>query len=107
MYNDKYFRTKINIYNDRIITNFQIINLPKDDECCACLFVILLDSLVVNADKKCYPQVFLEQCTYVEEKKKITKTSNKEFNLDESDDKSDRSDEDQNCTNKDINIYEQ
>lgn len=70
MYNDKYFRTKINIYNDRIITNFQIINLPKDDECCACLFVILLDSLVVNADKNMLSTSILRTMYICREKEK-------------------------------------
>ena len=34
-------------------------------------------------------------------------TINEELNMDEYDDESDGSDEDQNCTNRDKNIYEQ
>ena len=32
MYNDKYIKTKIKIYNDRINTNFQGNKIPKDNE---------------------------------------------------------------------------
>ena len=59
MYSYKYIKTKINIYNNRIITNFHGNKKPKDDECCACLSVILLDS-VVKTDNNYYPQTFLE-----------------------------------------------
>ena len=44
MYNDKYTKTKIKIYNDRVHTNINdipIINeIPKYNEYCACLSVI-------------------------------------------------------------------
>ena len=42
MYNDKYIKTKIKIYND---IKFQQNKIPKDNEYCACLSVILLDSI--------------------------------------------------------------
>ena len=32
MYNDKYIKTKIKIYNDRISTNLQGNKIPKDNE---------------------------------------------------------------------------
>ena len=44
MYNYKYIKTEIKIYNDRIYTNFQYNKIPKDNEHCACLAVIVLDS---------------------------------------------------------------
>ena len=60
VYNDKYIKTKIKIYNDRVYTNFQHNKIPKDYEYCACLPVILLDSIFVNLSKEYYPQKFLE-----------------------------------------------
>ena len=54
VYKNEYIKTKIEIYNGIIYTNFQHNKIPKDNKYCACLSVILLDSLVVNEDKKCY-----------------------------------------------------
>ena len=64
MYNGKNIKTKIKIYNDRAYTSFQHNKIPKDNEYCACLSVILLDSVFVNSDKKYYPQILLEECKY-------------------------------------------
>ena len=64
MYNNKYIKTKIKICNDKMYTNFQHNKIPKDDEYCACLSVILLDSIFVNSDKDYYLQTFLEECKY-------------------------------------------
>ena len=72
VYNDKYIKIKIKIYNYRINTNFQGNKIPKENECCACLSVVLLDS-VVNVDKKYYAQIVLEECKYAVKKKKIMK----------------------------------
>ena len=97
MHNYKYIKNKIKYYNKRINKNFKGNKIPKDNECCACVFVILLDS-VVNLDKKYYPQIFLEECKYAIKKKKVMNTINEELNLDKSDcesdnDKSNESDE--------------
>ena len=72
VYNDKYIKIKIKIYNYRMNTNFQGNKIPKDNECCACLSVVLLDS-VVNVGKKYYAQIVLEECKYAVKKKKIMK----------------------------------
>ena len=69
MYNDKYIKINIKICNNRINTNFQGNKIATDNEWCACLSAILLDS-VVDVDKKYYPQIFLEQCKYEAKKKK-------------------------------------
>ena len=55
VYNDKYIKTKIKIYNNRINTNFYGNKIPEDNKYCTCLSVIL-DS-VVNVDKE-YPEIF-------------------------------------------------
>ena len=44
--------------------------MPKEKSPCKCLSIIVLDS-VIKANKKYYPQIFLEECKYVQEKIKI------------------------------------
>ena len=39
-----YIKTKIKVYNDKVYTNFQHNKIPKDNEYCVRLSVILLDS---------------------------------------------------------------
>ena len=58
MYNDKYIKTRVKIYNDRVYTNFQHNKIPKDNEYCARLSVILVGSIYVNSNKEYYPQIF-------------------------------------------------
>ena len=67
---DKYIKTKIKIYADNMITNFHNRKTPKEKETCKSLSIIMLDS-VIKANKKYYPQTFLEECKYVQEKIKI------------------------------------
>ena len=62
VYNDKYIKTKIKIYSDKVYTNFQHNKIQKDNKYCAYLFVILLDSIFVNSNKEYYWQIFLEEC---------------------------------------------
>ena len=90
VYNDKYIKSKIKIYNDSEYTNFQHNKIPKDNEYCACLSVILLDSIFVNLNKEHYPQIFLEECKYVIKDEKILNTINENLKLSESDDESDK-----------------
>ena len=61
-----------NIYNNRVHTNFQHNKIPKDNEYCACLSVILLDSTFVNLNKEYCLQIFLEECKYAIKDKKNT-----------------------------------
>ena len=89
MYINKYIKTKIKIYNDKVYTNFQHNKIPKDNEYCACLSVILLDSIFVNSNKEYYPQIFLEECKYAIKDRKIVNTVNEGLKLNESDDESD------------------
>ena len=64
---DKYIKTKIKIYADSMVTNFHNKKIPKGKSPCKCLSIIILDS-VNKASKKYYPQTFLEECKYVQEK---------------------------------------
>ena len=87
--NDKYIRTKIKIYNDKIFTNFQHNKTPKDNKYCPRLSVILLDSICVNSNKEYYLQIFLEECKYAIKDRKIINRINEVLRLNESDDESD------------------
>ena len=82
---DKYIKTKIKIYAGSVITNFHNKKMPKEKAPCKCLSIIMLDS-VIKANKKYYPQTFLEECKYVQEKIKI------ENHIDEDLEKSEYSD---------------
>ena len=64
---DKKKKTKIKIYVNNMITNFHNKKMPKEKSPCKCLSIVLLDS-VISANKKYYPQTFLEECKYVQEK---------------------------------------
>ena len=41
--------------------------MPKEKAPCKCLSIIMIDS-VIKANKKYFPQTFLEKCKYVQEK---------------------------------------
>ena len=75
MYDNKFIRTKIKIYNNKTNTNFHDNKIPEDKEWFACLSVIPLDSIVI-VDKRYYPQMLLEECKYAAKKKKIINTTN-------------------------------
>ena len=59
--------------------------MPKDNEYCICLLVILLDSILVNSDQKYYPQIFLQECKYAIKNRKIIDTIIKYLELSETD----------------------
>ena len=93
MYNDKCIKTKIKIYYNRVYTNFQYNKIPKDNEYCTCLSVILLDPIFVNSEKEYYLQILLEECKYAMKKKKIINTNKEDLELSESVDEFDKFDE--------------
>ena len=49
--NDKYIKTKIKIYEDRVNTNFQGKKVPKENASYKCLSLIMLD-YVIRVHKK-------------------------------------------------------
>ena len=89
VYNDKYIKTKIKIYSDKVYTNFQHNKIQKDNKYCAYLFVILLDSIFVNSNKEYYWQIFLEECKYAKKDRKRINRINEDLKLNESDDELD------------------
>ena len=97
--NDKYVKTKTKIYADNMIINFHNKKMPKEKAPCKCFSIIMLDS-VIKANKKYYPQTFLEECKYAQEKIKIENHIDEELEKSESD--SDFNDE----TESDIDNHE-
>ena len=67
---DKYIKTKIEICDGSVNTNFQYKKVPKEKAPCKCLAIIMLDS-VIKAEKRCYPQTLLEECKYEQENIKM------------------------------------
>ena len=78
---DKYLKTNIKIYADSIVTNFHNKKISKEKLPCKCLSIIILDS-VIKANKKYYPQTFLEECKYMQEKIKTEKYIDYNFKSD-------------------------
>ena len=52
--NDKYIKTKIKTYEDKINTNFQGKKIPKGNASHKCLSFIMLNS-VIKVNKQYYP----------------------------------------------------
>ena len=82
---DKYIKTKIKTHADIMITNFYNKKIPKEKLPCKCLSITMLDS-VIESDKKYYPQTFLEECWYVQEKMKFDNYVNEELDNDSDND---------------------
>ena len=66
---NKYIKTKIKTFKDSIITNFHNKKVPEEKIPYKCLLIIALDS-VIKTDNKYYPQTFLEECLYKQQKQK-------------------------------------
>ena len=89
---DKYIKTKIKIYGNRVNTNFQDQKVPKENSSYKCISLIMLDS-VIKVNKKYYPQTLLEECKYAIRKNKMENLINHDLTLsssDESDNESER-----------------
>ena len=66
---NKYIKTKIKTFKDIIITNFHNKKVPEEKIPCKYLSIIVIDS-VIKTDNKYYPQLFLEECVYKQQKQK-------------------------------------
>ena len=75
---NKYIKTKIKTFKDSIITNFHDKKVSKERIPYKCLSIIVLDS-VIKTDDKYYPQTFLEECVYKQQKQQ--KQNNKRIIL--------------------------
>ena len=88
---DKYVKTKIKVYGDRVNTNFQGKKVPKENASYKCLSLTMLDS-VIRVNKKYYPQTLVEECKYVIRKNKMENLINNDLNLSSSDESDNESD---------------
>ena len=59
--------------------------MPKEKVPCKCLLIIMLDS-VIESDEKYYPQTFLEECKYAQEKIKLESYIDEELDSDSEND---------------------
>ena len=74
--NDKYMKTKINIYGQKVNTNFQGKKVPK--KCIIKMFVINNVTFCYKASNKYYPQTLSEECKYERKKTKMENLINDE-----------------------------
>ena len=71
MYDDRYIKTKIRTYDDKVYTNFRGLIMPGDDIDYEYFTVISIDSLLVY-ENKYYLQVYLDNCAYKIANKEMT-----------------------------------
>ena len=63
VYNDRYLKSKIRTYDDKVYTDFRDLNVPEDDTECESFTVISIDFLLVY-ENKYHLQVYLDSCAY-------------------------------------------
>ena len=63
VYDDRYIKTKIRTYGDKVYTNFRDLNVPEDDIEFKSFLVISIDSLQ-DYDHNYYLQAYLDNCAY-------------------------------------------
>ena len=76
------------MYEDRVNTDFQGKEVPKEDASYKCLSLIVLD-FVIRVSKNYYPQTLLEKCKYVIRKNKMENLINDDLDLNSSDNETD------------------
>ena len=86
--NEKYIKTKIKSYGDKVNTNFQGNKIPKENASYKCLSLIVLDS-IIGVNKKYQPQTLLEDFKYIIKKNKVENLINDDLNISSSDNQSD------------------
>ena len=98
--NDKYIKTKIKSYGDKVNTNFQGNKMPKENASYNCLSLIMLDS-VISVNKKYYPETLLEECKYKIKQNKVDNLINDDLEsageFDSEPDSEFESDKNQDC----------
>ena len=71
VYDDRYIKTKIRTYDDKVYTNFRGLNMPEDDIQCDSFTVISIDSLVIY-DNKYYLKEYSGNCAHKIVNKQMT-----------------------------------
>ena len=84
-YNEKYIRTKVKTFNGVVNTISWCRKILKERIHYTYITVICIDS-VVKKNKKNYPRMYLEECRYETNKKKMVKFNDVELDLDDSHD---------------------
>ena len=79
-YNDKYIKTKIKPYGDKVSTNFQGKKVTRENVSYKCLLLIILNS-VIRVNKKYYPQRLFEERKYKIKKNKMENLINDDLEL--------------------------
>ena len=85
---DKYIKTKIKLYVDKVNTNFQGKKVPKENASYKCLSLMMLNS-VIRVSKKYYPQTLFEECKYETKKDKMENIINDDLDPSSSDNETD------------------
>ena len=88
---DKYIKTKMKLYGDKVNTNFQGKKIPKENTSYKCLSLLMLD-FVIRVNKKYYPRTLLEECKYEIKNNRMENLINDDLNPSSSDNESDESD---------------
>ena len=81
IYDDSYIKTKVKTFSEVIKTLFDGDKIPEEKIEYACIACISTDS-ILKVDKKCYPQVYLEQCKYKVKKRDMKSFIDFEVELD-------------------------
>ena len=84
VYEYKYLRVKVRIFEGIIKTNFLGNGVPKENMHYTCIACITIDS-VMKMGKKYFPQVYLEECRYKIKKIQMSRFINTELKSDSSD----------------------
>ena len=99
--NDKYIKTKIKSYGDKVNTNFQGKKVPKENASYKCLSLIIVDS-VIRINKKYYPQTLLEECKDEIKNNKVENVINDDLEPGSPDDESESDNESDNETDNEF-----
>ena len=80
IYEEQYITTKVKTFNDVINTVFSDNKTPKERNYCTCIAAINIDCY--ENRYKNYPEVYLEQFKYRENKRRLVDFIDVELNLD-------------------------
>ena len=82
--NNKYIKTKVKVYRDKINTNFHNKGILNEITSYKCLPFIMLEC-VIRMHKKYYPQTLLKECKYKIKESKMVNYINDDFDPSSSD----------------------
>ena len=81
VYDETYIKAKVREFDGKIKTNFLGNDVPKENMHYTCIACITIDS-VMRMDKKNYPQVYLEECSYRVKKPQMSRFIDAELESD-------------------------